>query len=192
MTSTQMAETMLGLALHGVPLGRHPARRHPARRHPARRNPARGHRRRHAARRNPARGHQPRGHSARRDPARGHRHEPECVAARRHHARLDPRQREARDLRVPDRQLRVRGHRHARPGQGGRGDQADREAAGPRLLQGRERTRHPAQGSRQGPAARHDARGSAGHRPPQDGLRLGDAAAPAASRSRTSRPTAER
>jgi hypothetical protein len=32
---------------------------------------------------------------------------------------------------VPDRQLRVRGHRHARPGQGGRGDQADREAQGP-------------------------------------------------------------
>ena len=35
-----------------------------------------------------------------------------------------------------------------------------------------------AQGSRQGPAARHDARGSAGHRPAEDGLRLGGAAAP--------------
>ena len=49
--------------------------------------------------------------------------------------------------------------------EGSRSDQADREAAGPRLLQGlRTAQRHHAQGSRQGPAAQHDARGSA--RPP--------------------------
>ena len=161
----------------GCAAGRHPARGHSARRHSSRRHPARRDPRRHAARRHPAGRHQPRGTPLGGIPLGGIDMSPNALrSAASRSARS--RQREARDLRLPDRQLPVRGHGHARPGQGGRRDQADREAAGPRLLQGRERSGHHAQGPRARPAARHDARGSARHRPPEDRLRLGAAAAP--------------
>ena len=54
----------------------------------------------------------------------------------------------------PTGELRLRGHRHARRGAGGRRDQADRVAAGPRLLQERERPGHHARRAGAWPAAR--------------------------------------
>ena len=51
----------------------------------------------------------------------------------------DPGRSEGRDPQVPDRELPLRRHGHARQAQRPRCDQGDREARGPRLLQGRER-----------------------------------------------------